>query len=294
MTTHDKSRHGVFLVSHVRNRWANRAMTSFLKSLGLHVVTWNDARAATGKGTPSVLEVVQSGFDHAAQAVVLLTPDDEARLRSEYEELSAHASSDEPMTRTILQPRPNVLFEAGIAFALFPERTVLVRLADLEEAMLPSDLEGLLPVELDNGAEKRRELGMRLLCAEWAQIEKSRGWRRAGRFARPEVTVHLDVAVPTSTGENTVHIAGTHDRLAGGGPVWNPGSHPLERRPNGHWTVELKGKQGSTIEYKFTLGSWETVEKGPQCEELPNRSLTLRADAHHRLFVYKWRGLDCR
>jgi hypothetical protein len=37
----------------------------------------------------------------------------------------------------------------------------------------------------------------------------------------------------------------------------------------------LTGKEGTQIEYKYALGSWDYVEKGAACDEIGNRQLTL-------------------
>jgi hypothetical protein len=42
-----------------------------------------------------------------------------------------------------------------------------------------------------------------------------------------------------------------------------------------HWTITLSGEEGVQIQYKYTLGDWEHVEKGAACDELSNRMLTL-------------------
>lgn len=41
------------------------------------------------------------------------------------------------------------------------------------------------------------------------------------------------------------------------------------------WQVTLTGTEGTQVEYKYTLGSWEKVEKDGTCGELGNRSVTL-------------------
>jgi Alpha amylase, catalytic domain len=93
------------------------------------------------------------------------------------------------------------------------------------------------------------------------------------------VTVVFNVAVPMSTDGTgrSVYIAGFLDRLDGGLPQWDPGGVVLTRVDATHWTITLTGKETTPIEYKYTLGDWEHVEKGapPTCAELANRQLTL-------------------
>jgi hypothetical protein len=93
------------------------------------------------------------------------------------------------------------------------------------------------------------------------------------------VTLMFNVTVPASTGGTgrSVYIAGLLDRLDGGLPQWDPGAVDLTQVDATHWTITLTGKEATQIEYKYTLGDWEHVEKGPapDCEELTNRQLTL-------------------
>ncbi len=91
------------------------------------------------------------------------------------------------------------------------------------------------------------------------------------------VSVVFNVTVPATTDSTgrQVYIAGTLSRLDGGLPDWNPGGVVLTRVDATHWTVTLTGREGTQIEYKYTLGDWEHVEKGASCEELSNRQLTL-------------------
>ena len=91
------------------------------------------------------------------------------------------------------------------------------------------------------------------------------------------VTLVFNVTVsPTtdSTGRS-VYIAGFLDRLDGGLPQWDPGGVVLTRVDATHWTITLTGREGTQIEYKYTLGSWDFVEKDGACGEIGNRQLTL-------------------
>ena len=73
----------------------------------------------------------------------------------------------------------------------------------------------------------------------------------------------------------SVYIAGTLSRLDGGLPDWDPGGVVLTRVDATHWTITLTGLEGTPIEYKYTLGSWDYVEKDATCDEIGNRQLTL-------------------
>ena len=65
------------------------------------------------------------------------------------------------------------------------------------------------------------------------------------------------------------------DRLDGGLPQWDPGATSLSRVDATHWTITLTGKESTQLEYKYTLGDWDHVEKDGACGEIPNRQLTL-------------------
>jgi Predicted nucleotide-binding protein containing TIR-like domain len=82
-TTSQENAKNVFVV-YGRNELAKRAMYEFLRAIGLTIVEWEQAVALTKKGTPFVGEILEAAFRVSKAVVVLLTGDDEARLRSEY------------------------------------------------------------------------------------------------------------------------------------------------------------------------------------------------------------------
>ena len=107
---------------------------------------------------------------------MLFTPDDEAKLRMKYQK----AHDPNYQTRLTPQSRPNVLFEAGMAFGRNPNRTVLVQLGD---NMRPfSDIGGRHDVRLSNKAETRRELSTKLRNAGCAVDEDGTAWLSEGNL----------------------------------------------------------------------------------------------------------------
>ncbi|HEX9092989.1 MAG TPA: alpha-amylase, partial [Coriobacteriia bacterium] len=92
-----------------------------------------------------------------------------------------------------------------------------------------------------------------------------------------EVAVTFNVTVPASTDSTgrSVHIAGTLSRLDPPGPDWDPGAVTLTRVDATHWTITLHGLEATQLEYKYTLGDWDHVEKDASCGEIANRTLTL-------------------
>jgi predicted nucleotide-binding protein len=167
----------VFVV-HGRNERVRVALFGFLRSLGLEPLEWTALVEATRNPAPHIGEILRTGFSIAHAAVVLLTPDDEARLREEFRK----ADDPEYEKELLPQPRPNVLFEAGMAMAHFANRTILVRVGRSRPF---SDIAGIHSVEMDNSMEKRRDLAQRLKMAGCATIEldASTTWQTEGNFS---------------------------------------------------------------------------------------------------------------
>lgn len=164
----------VFVV-HGRNMRARDAMFSFLRSLNLAPMEFAEAIAATGRPSPYVGEILNAAFGRAAAVIVLLTPDDEARLRSEYR-MSGDPTHEVSLTG---QARPNVLFEAGMAIGRDEDRTVLVELGHTRPF---SDIGGRHLLRIDNRTERRQELAQRLLAAGCDVNIAGTDWHKAGDF----------------------------------------------------------------------------------------------------------------
>jgi hypothetical protein len=111
-----------------------------------------------------------------------------------------------------------------------------------------------------------------------------------------EVTFTVTVpAPPADMADQVVHIAGTLARLDGGHPDWDPSGTPLAKVDDTHWTITLTGAEGTSIEYKYTLGSWDHVEKDEGCGEIDNRRLLVNFVAGEGLTVEdsvpRWRNV---
>ena len=165
----------VVFVVHGRNLKARDALFTFLRSIGLHPLEWLEAIQATGKPTPYIGDILDAAFSNAQAIVVLLSPDDEARLRELF-----HASGDPPHEKELTpQARPNVLFEAGMAMGRDPNRTVLVEVGHLRPF---SDIAGRHVVRLDNSTQRRQELAQRLQAAGCPVNLTGTDWHSAGDF----------------------------------------------------------------------------------------------------------------
>ncbi|WP_431796404.1 TIR domain-containing protein [Microbacterium enclense] len=167
----------VFVV-HGRNDAARDAMFTFLQSLGLRPIEWDQAVALTGKGSPYTGEILDVAFEEGQAVVVLLTPDYVAYLRNEY----ASGESD-PDLDPLGQARPNVLFEAGMAIGRNPDRTILVELGELRPF---TDVAGRHTVRISNAPEMRKRLADRLRTAGCEVDDSGARWLSAGDFTPPD------------------------------------------------------------------------------------------------------------
>jgi predicted nucleotide-binding protein len=165
-------------VVHGRDERLRFAMFTFLRSIGLEPLEFSQARNLTHKASPYIGEILDAAFQHAQAVIVLLTPDDEARLRTDLLK-----SEDQDYERHLTgQARPNVLFEAGMALVSHPDKTVLVQIGDMRPF---SDVAGRLLVHMDGSMSKRQDIAQRLITAGCRAVLSGTDWHTAGDFSRP-------------------------------------------------------------------------------------------------------------
>lgn len=144
----------IFVV-HGRNLEIRDILFEFLKSIGLHPIEWEEAVSITGEGSPLTWHVLEKGFSSPRAVIVLMTPDDEARLRKTFWQ-----DADDRYEREFTpQARPNVLFEAGMALTKYPDRTIIVEIGRLRPF---SDLLGRQTIRLGNTSRPWKALAKRL------------------------------------------------------------------------------------------------------------------------------------
>ena len=108
---------------------------------------------------------------------MLFTGDDEVRLRK-----PLHQKREKILERTLnFQARPNVLFEAGMAYAKHPEKTVFVTVGKVKEF---SDIAGRHMMYLNNSTKSRRQLALRLKKLGCPVDLDGDDWENAGRFPK--------------------------------------------------------------------------------------------------------------
>lgn len=164
----------VFVI-HGRNLKAREELFIFLRSIGLQPMEWSKLVQSTGKTMPYITQILDAAFNKAHAVIVLITPDDEARLKEAFRD-----SNDPPHETTLSgQARPNVLFEAGMAMGRNPEKTIIVELGNTRPF---SDVAGLHVVRMDDSSQRRQELAGRLEVAGCPVDINGTDWHSFGDF----------------------------------------------------------------------------------------------------------------
>ena len=213
---------------------------------------------ATGKTTPYVGEVLDAAFSLAGAVFVLMTPDDEARLRAPYR--TSSETTDE--TELTPQARPNVLFEAGMAIGRDPNKTVLVELGQLRHF---SDIGGRHVIKLDDSTQRRQDLAQRLQLAKCHVDLSGTAWHTAGKFIQ-SIT---DSVSSTDNEEDTQIAPAPRESLFGTRfPLWTPITSCLLQFSNDWRSYQPLGKVKKRIDTAtFQKSVKETVDKLLECVE---------------------------
>jgi glucoamylase len=86
----------------------------------------------------------------------------------------------------------------------------------------------------------------------------------------------ITVTAPSSTPSGaTVYISGSYSALGTGmasGNDWNAALYPMTKVDATHWTITVTSTPGVTLQYKYTLGTWTSVEEAGSCGFVNNRS----------------------
>lgn len=164
----------VFVI-HGRNTTIRDEVFKFLKATGLKPIEWSEAVSKTREGSPYIGKILDVAFSGAQALLALLTPDEFVELKPEF--IREGDASHERVCGQ--QARPNVLFEAGMAFGRCPERTILVEFGGLRPF---SDILGRHTIRLDSTPERKRDLVSRLRTAGCEIEHKEGDWLNIGNF----------------------------------------------------------------------------------------------------------------
>lgn len=185
-------------VIHGRNNNVKKSMFDLLYSLGLKPVDWTTATKRTGKGSPHHVDILNELLVDVTAAVVLLTPDDKVVLREEFQE----DNDPEYEKRMMGQSRPNVLYEAGLAFAKLPNHTIVVEVGQLRPF---SDMAGVSTIRIKDTTEKKDAVNRYLLAERLRTVgcvfQEDPGFLEAGDFWIEEEGEILGL----SQAETTIH-----------------------------------------------------------------------------------------
>lgn len=163
----------VFVV-HGRDTALRRSMFDFLRALQLNPMEWEQAVYSAKGGNPNVGDIINNAMAQVQAVVVLFSPDEEARL---YEQHWADSEDEEGKPQG--QPRPNVLFEAGLALGAHPEKTIIVQVGKVRPF---SDIAGKHLVHLRDTASRRNDLANRLRRLGCQVVQTGSDWIYAGSF----------------------------------------------------------------------------------------------------------------
>lgn len=241
----------VFVV-HGRDALLTSDMFAFLSAIGLLPIEWKEAVKLTGKGSPYIGEVLDAAFHTAQAVVVILSPDDEVRLSPDL----LRDDDDAQEREERLQSRPNVLFEAGMAFGFQRDRTILVEVGSPKPF---SDVAGRHTVRLTNADERREDLMERLRTAGCRVQTASDAWRSVGNFeptrgGRPRPNPPKSEPTVKFVDMNYPHDSGLQGRLEADGfrVRWCEESSIARRLDIEGWTLAtVTGPDGREIILKM-------------------------------------------
>lgn len=157
----------VFII-HGRNTKARVAIEHFVKALGLVPIDFDELAASQG-GSVFIGDIVRAGLRQAQGIIALFTPDEFSALRPEH-----RGTHDKPEETQRWQARPNVIFEAGMAYGMAPERTVLITLGT--DVALFSDVAGIHVVRLSNNVASRGKLRQKLIGVKCEVNQVTNSW----------------------------------------------------------------------------------------------------------------------
>jgi predicted alpha/beta superfamily hydrolase len=142
--------------------------------------------------------------------------------------------------------------------------------------------------ELETTGAVRTTRTFKVKGDETLNVAVERWGPETGGSSEPQLV--FVVAVPSNTPvDASIYVVGNQERIGG----WNPGAVPLYKALNGRHAIVLPFATGTSLEYKVTRGSWPTVEKGSQGEEISNRTYKM-GSGYERTFVTvaKWADLE--
>ncbi|HXK16378.1 MAG TPA: TIR domain-containing protein [Polyangiaceae bacterium] len=162
----------VFVI-HGRNTNAAKEMATFLMALGLEPIVFGELSATMG-GTPTIADIVTRGMELAQGVIALFTGDEWAELHP-----GLRNDRDKATESARWQARPNVIFEAGMAFGKARGRVIFVLLGNVD---LFTDVAGIHFLRPSNDPRGDRDILRRKLLGMGCKVNDSSAWMSAGDF----------------------------------------------------------------------------------------------------------------
>jgi predicted alpha/beta superfamily hydrolase len=104
--------------------------------------------------------------------------------------------------------------------------------------------------------------------------------------ASAQVTFTVQSLPAYTPPQDSIYIAGNFNG-------WEPGlpAYMLHKNAQGKWSITLPAQaSGTVLKFKFTRGSWATVEKGSGGEEIPDRTYTFGTADSVDITIANWAG----
>ncbi|HWP40565.1 MAG TPA: alpha/beta hydrolase-fold protein [Tepidisphaeraceae bacterium] len=114
-----------------------------------------------------------------------------------------------------------------------------------------------------------------------AELERYKAWGSARRPVK--VTFEVEPC-PGTPADQPLWISGNAPEMGG----WDGAGVPLTRGQDGKYRGSIQVLSGIEYSYKVTRGSWSTVERGPQGQEIPNRTLIVEQDTTIPITIATW------
>ncbi len=172
-----KAKDNSVFVVHGRDEALRKSMFDFLRALSLNPLEWGKAVLLPRRGgaNPYVGDIIDSAMEKVQAVVVIFSPDDMASLRACFLSKEEKRTEGKPHG----QPRPNVIFEAGLALGRHPEKTLLVQIGAVRGF---SDIAGKHLVRLSDDTAKRNDVANRLKKIGCNVDVSGTDWMSAGTF----------------------------------------------------------------------------------------------------------------
>jgi len=172
-----KTKENTVFVVHGRDTKLRDAMYELLGALGLKPQEWGHAiQAARGRGgNPYINDAVTKIMEQAQAIVVILSPDDEVKLKDQFVTKAERSTEG----RLMGQARPNVIFEIGVAIGTHHKKTVIVQMGNVKSF---TDIGGMHILRLSGDDASRHDFANRLEALGCKVDTAGNHWLRAGEF----------------------------------------------------------------------------------------------------------------